>query len=243
MENIVKRIQEGETRLIEPFIRQRINFISSFANKYSDMFGDCDDLLQEATIAFVRAIYNYKFGQSSFYQYAAIKIHSTIRKYVISNIDRITDLEKKYYFVKYIYEKCREHIGHELSYADVSKYFGIEVSESQNICNIYLNRYTHFNIDAFEDYYNDYSLEDVLEKVDSDIFIESVMKKGLNTREQDVLKIKYNNEGLELRDGEIAKIVGISRQGVVYRIKNAQDKLRIILKKEMKSEVQSRGTR
>lgn len=232
METIVRRIQNGDNLLIEDFINQNINFINSFVNKYNDIFEDYEDLLQEAILAFISAIYNYKFDKNSFRQFASIKIYSTILKYVHENLYRILDNEKRYEIVKTAYDKCKKFVGHEPSCSDISYYFRVARSHALQILLTYSLGDIYLEIEDYKDYYEDYSLENIESRIDSEIFIDTINNSNLTQKQKEVILYKYGFiDGICHSLKSQAEKNGVNRQATHDVYKGAIKKLSLILNK------------
>ena len=228
MNEIVLRIQNGEKRLMDDFIKDNFKYVENIAKKYYEIFEDYEDLIQEGLIGFVKAIYSFDTNKKYFIQYLNYKILSEINKYVYSNLDRIIDEKVRYEFAMYLYKKCENKIGYEPNVGEISSYYGLYISKAQQIYNIYRQYNIYYNIEDFKDYYNDFSLNVVDDKIDSNIFFNQL--DLLTYREKEYLKLKYLN-GLKT-DIEISKFLNVSRQLVCNRSKNVRRKLKLVLKNE-----------
>lgn len=113
MYDIIFRIQNGEKDLLEQFIIDNMEYIYSITKKYYNLFDDYEDLAQEAIIGFVKAVYNYNDKLDFYKQYAILWINNYIKRYILDNINLISDIDKRYFFAMDIYDRCKNKYKHE----------------------------------------------------------------------------------------------------------------------------------
>lgn len=229
MEEIVKRIQKGEKYLLNDFIKDNMKYIYNITKKFYGIFEDYDDLVQEALITFIKAVYSFDTTKKYFLPYLNIKILSTVNKYVNSNLDRIIDNKKRKEIALGLYKKCQDRVEFEPDVDALMRYYGLYVSDAQKLYNICKNDDIYCNIDDFNNYYQDYSLDDLEHEIDSNLLFKNLNLKLLTENEKEYIRLKYI-ENIK-NDSEIARCLGVSKQLICNRSKHLERKLKLILKK------------
>lgn len=77
---LLARAKENDAEALEALVIRYKALVCKIARGYS-MFrgGDTDDLIQEGTIGFLKAVREYRDGDTPFVNYAALCVHSRIR--------------------------------------------------------------------------------------------------------------------------------------------------------------------
>ena len=194
-----------------------MDYILSRISKYYGVFEDYEDLLQEALIAFTKAIYSYDFKGYFLKQFAAIRIYNATTRYVFSNLHRITDEEKRYELVKDFCDRVKRKIGREPNYRDIVIYNGLEVNHAKEIIYIYNMKNIYMDYETHKDDEFDYTLSDVERFVDSDNFgslIKDTDYFKLTKRQKEIILLRYGFSDGEFHSlPEIAKLLKMSKQG------------------------------
>lgn len=210
MEDVIKRIQEGDKNLLEIFINENKEYIYSYTSIYYDKLNDYEDLVQTAVYAFIKSIYNYKFTNDFYTRYSKMWISSYVNRFVLNNLRNVKDKEDAICIATKIYEKCRKHIKHDPSIDELVKFLNVSHFVAQDIIDI-INYNNNLDIDVYSSIDN-YSLEDeVIKKVDTEIFRKRFIDNMLTKKQREVVLLKYGFSGECMRTVDIAKTLGGGR--------------------------------
>lgn len=225
MEAIISRIQKGETELLEDLILDNINIITYYTKKYKNVFEDYEDLVQEATITFISAVYSYKFDKF-FSEYVGLKIFCAVNKYIAEHLRQINDKCFRQNIVNKLYKNCEKKLGHRPNLVEFYTHHGIKASEAQEILNCYYINDLYPALENNLNYYDDDSLERLLDFVDSEIFMKKLQNSSLTKSEKEYIYLKYEKD---LTDGEIAKMLNMTVKGAYFRKSRSRDKIKRLL--------------
>ena len=223
----IKRIQNGEKHLLKEFIQENMDYINARCEEYKYIFEDYDELIQEAIYIFIRAVYTFKFD-CDFRAYSNGWIYTRIKRFVLDNLNRVSDEEEKYNLCVQEYEKVRTKLNKEPSVEELWKGLFIKYSSAREIYNTVNFIYEDVNEEIYEEKY-----EEINDRVDSGLFKKNVIDKKLDGNQKDALLLKYgfvNGKMYSLR--QIAKKIGYSHQGVDHLIKYGEKKLKKVIKEE-----------
>lgn len=231
MNEIIKRIQNGEEHLLNDLIIDNMDYIYSFTKKYYGIFEDYEELVQEAIIAFIESVYKYDFKKCFLNPYASIKIYYRVNKYVYENLYRICDYEKRYKIVSKLYGKCKNCIGHEPSPRELSRYYRIDIRFAEEILNIYNTKDFYLNIKNYKNYYQDYSIEEVERNVNTEIMSNRIKRSNLTTKQKELILTKFGfKDGKSYTFEYLANEKNQKKQATHSLYKKAEKKLKRILK-------------
>ena len=214
MNNIIKKIQDGDKKLANTFIKDNISYIKKFTSKYFGIFEDYDDLVQIAMIAFMKSIYTFKYNMDFLKQHAALRIYTEVNRYVLENFHLINDFEVRYLIMLGFYERCRKDIDIEITSKEISNYYGIKNSSAAKIIHFINNieKYEDINTD---DLLSDYNLEDeCIKKIDTELFKIKFIDNVLTDKQKNIIinKYNFNNKGLTI--SEMARKINMTRQSL-----------------------------
>ena len=227
MEEIIKRIQNGEKELLNDILKDNIEYIYSYTYKYYGIFNDYEDLVQVAMLAFVKAVYSYKFNGYFLTSHANLWITKNIERYILRNLDNINDIEEKYKICINIYEKCITYYKHEPNAIEVSRYTNSNETIGSTILNV-VNNYDVENKKYEDELYIDDTEAESLKRLESDLFIKKYIDGTLTDNQKKVIMYKYGFYDRCYRESEISEKLGVSRQCVSncheYAIKKLKKK-------------------
>ncbi len=239
----IERLDGGEKKRLvarDKLVAANLRLVVSIAKQHRHKGVGFLDLIQEGNAGLIRAVDKFEYQRGfRFSTYAtwwirqaigcAIKCQSRPIRLPVRSIDSLKDLKAS--------KGNLEKNGGDTSFEEVAEDAGIEVAQAENLMRI--NR-SFLSLDA-EIYEGECTLQDFLadrREVDpgvlaaqrelSDVLEDAMNEAGLNSREQEILKLRYglfgacqgpervngitSGEGLSLK--EIGKIFGITRERV-----------------------------
>lgn len=223
---IIKAIQDGNKSLLNDFIKENFNYITGYTMKYKNIYSDYDELVQEAVIIFIKCINNYNFKNDFYQQFTNIRLYVDIRKYVLNNLDRVTDDEEKYNLCVKMYERfIRKYIDSDELYSQMRASLGIESRKVDEIIDI--ATLSEYNFYKEEQELNSNIEDKYLEKIEHEKFLDKYINNTLTETQKKIILFKYgfiNNKCY--RFSELAFINGISKNSVYLDHKYAIKKLK-----------------
>lgn len=223
----IKRIQNGEKHLLKDFILENMDYINARVKEYKYIFEDYDELIQEAIYIFIRAVYTFKFD-CDFRAYSNVWIYTRIKRFVLDNLNRVSDEEEKYNLCVQEYEKVRAKLNKEPTVEELWKGLFIKYSSARDIYNIVNFKFDNYKEEIYEEKY-----EEINDSVDSELFKKNIVEKKLDGNKKEAILLKYGFlDGKMYSLRQIAKKIGYSHQGVDHLIKYGEKKLKKVIKEE-----------
>lgn len=225
----IKRVQNGEYELISEIISENQQFIYSFIEKYKNIFDDYEDLKQEAICIYIYLIKRYNFNYY-FSTYINTKMKQYINKYILSNIDRINNIEDRIYISKYLYNKCTVYLKHKPTIYEFNNYLRIKSIYAYQIFNYATTNSKYLSYDDSLYGEMDYNLDTVERKADSELFRDNFLKKLL-TKKQAMAIIQYFGfDGKFYKLTDLGKMENTSKQTISDRVEKGKMKIKKIIK-------------
>ena len=249
-----KLIKEHDDKKAErKIIEHNMRLVCSIARKYSNKGVDFEDLVQEGVFGLIRAIEKFDYTKGfKFSTYATWWIQQAVKQ-SINRTSRIIRLPshviEKYQIIKKAREEYMKKFDVEISYEDLSKQTEMSISKIQYYervmqCTYSLDFVMQNGDGGKDDSVVNYYIYD--EKAQFEKQIANDMEKNmlmsliekLDSREQNVLKYKYQLEDMDITIDEFCSRFGIEKAKIKQIEKTALKKLRKLpellkLKKEL----------
>lgn len=225
----IKRIKNGEKHLLNDFVLENIDYIKLRIDEYKDIFVDYEELLQEGIYIFIKAIYKYDFN-GDFKIYCNGWLHTRLKRYVLDNLNRVIDEEKKYDLCMHEYEKVRAKLNKEPSIEELCKGLSINFNSAKEIFNV-VNCLKDENKEMV---YEENKYDEVLDRIDTKIFQNKFIDSTLTDLQRKVILLRYGFEDQKLYTlRNIAISNNASHQSVDSNLKHAYKKIKKIFQDDL----------
>ena len=231
MENLLRRIKNGETELRDQFIEANLRLVLSVIQRFTNKGEQIDDLFQVGCIGLIKAIDNFDFSHNvKFSTYAVPMIIGEIRRYIRDNnsirVSRsMRDIAYKALTTK---NALAFKLNREPSIMEIAEEMDCPYEEI-----VFALDAIQDPISLFEPIYNDsgdtiYVMDQIRDKRadDNKWFEEIALRNGikkLNQREKNILFLRFYKGKTQV---EVADEIGISQAQVSRLEKNALKNMR-----------------
>ncbi len=222
--DLLEKIKNGDENAKNIFVTKNINLVKKIASKYINLGLDYEDLVQEGAMGLLKAIDRYDPSKARFSTYATWWIRQGITRALADQAHTIripvptVELLNKLYRIKI---ELSIKLNREPSEEEIAQKMKISVKKVQELFKIKkpISLETPIGDDEL-------SLEDVIPESDNDIeevvvdkyeqeFLKNSLKKILNPRELEIIKLRYGI-GVERAYNleEIGKKFNLSRERI-----------------------------
>ncbi len=238
-EALAHRIEQGDTLALQELVRRNLKFVVSVANKYKGCGLSLQDLIEEGNIGLIQAAKRFDASRHvKFITYAVWWIRQAILhslaeqsgtvKLPVKQVGKVYQIGKKR-------QDLIQTLEREPTQNELAAGMGFKETEINQIMQAYR---THVSLDA--PLRNDETTPyiELLENPDTIPYDDQIMKEGLRSKVETLLKGLSHREEMILRKRfgfggpaqtleEIGKEIGLSRERVRQIEKRAKAKLKI----------------
>ena len=240
---LARRAKAGDTQAQSELVRRNLRFVVSVAKQYSKGGVPFEDLVNEGNMGLIRAARRFDVDRGyRFISYAVWWVRQAILQYVAEQSRTVRlPLNKSARLIKVNKASVMlsQQLGREPTHDELAAHLGLKTSEVEKILSMPT---TQFSIDEpTEGRDHDFQVDTLADESSlgpEDSTIESTRNDdiehalaGLNTREEDILKLYFGLGGSEPHTlEEIGQVYRLTRERVrqirdraIWRLRNSPD--------------------
>lgn len=211
MNEIIKKIQLGDKEELNRLVLENLEEIKKIISSFKNIVDDFEDLVNVGVEAFINSVYAYNFSKTSFFLYSRIYIYTAVYKYVLKNIDRISDIEKRYAICLDAYDKCALNLGKEPTDQDMLKYYRIKLEYIKKILTVVNNPSDKST--TMREYFETIN-DDIFNNVDNQLLKRMILNSKLTKKQKKYILLYYGFNGQAYTQQEIGDMNNTSRSDI-----------------------------
>jgi len=241
--DLARRAKAGDTQAQSELVRRNLRFVVSVAKQYSKGGVPFEDLVNEGNMGLIRASRRFDVDRGyRFISYAVWWVRQAILQYVAEQSRTVRlPLNKSARLIKVNKASVMlsQQYGREPTHEELAAHLGLKISEVERILSMPTTQFSidepsegrdhEFQVDTLADETSPGPEDATIESTRNDD-IEHALA-GLNTREEDILKLYFGLGGSEPHTlEEIGQVYRLTRERVrqirdraIWRLRNSPD--------------------